>query len=320
MLNSKSNYVIVILVAFVFSCKNSIDNTQKATNKNIEISEGTNINQSKPDFSYTDLEGKTFLPVHQEEDGTYQYLGDISKEYDMGEDRIRFKKNIIKHLIPIEWQSRHILSKNINNGWLQLNLVGNLSDIEDERTHFSYYFKYDKNKNLLFHSRHLESDHLEIFMDSAFIAKKERLIVKNENPLKKYVVNKKSKILIGNKSIEIELPFINEYIDEYGEKRFGKSQIPNQIEAKLLKGSKGEILYLFGEERCGPCPSFSAIYKLNGENLTYRYTRRKGQEMIVLLSKEEESEILKNYGFVDNEFLIQFNHVDTPTYIIKDWY
>ncbi|ADV48981.1 hypothetical protein Celal_1674 [Cellulophaga algicola DSM 14237] len=315
MFNSKSNYVIAIFIVFVYSCKKSIDNTQTAKNENIEISDDTNINQSEPDFNYENLVGKTFLPVYQKEDGTYEYGGDITKEDDMGEDRIRFRKNTIKHLIPIEWQSYPIIGVASKEDWLELKL----GDIEDKKTHFSNYFKYSKNDNLLKYCV-VPNEDIEVFMDSAFIAKKEKPIIKKENSLEKYIVYKKHQIIFNNKKIEISIPFIEPHLNENGVKIFKKGDIAKQLEVKLLKKNEKSLLFVFGEGMCGACPNFSSLYDENGNNLSYRYSIRKGQESIKLISHGNDDEIFTDYGFTDRDVNIQINHKDTPTYIIKDWY
>jgi len=327
MVRLKNNYFLVILIlvssTLFVQCKNQSEKT-KSDKEGLAVSTDTQKpNQSKSKFTYNDLVNKTFLPVHLKEDGSYQYLGDISKEFDMGENRIRFRRNKIMHLMPIEWYEFYIYKKKYDSDWLQLNLIGHYDyHHKDTTNQFLHYFKYDKEKNLLFFSDRRTNDHLEIFMDSTFIALKEREkpVLKKEDIHKKHIVFKPNKIILEGKEVEISVPYVKEHLNEYGNKIFGESQILENLEVKLLRGSKRDLYYAFAVDKCATCANFSAIYDMDGNNLTYSYTTRDGQKLITLISKGDEDKIFADYGFSDRDINIQINHADTPTYVIKDWY
>jgi len=327
MINLKNNYFLVFLffvVSILFvQCKNQSEKT-KSDKEDLAVSADTQkLGSSKPKFNYDDLVDKTFLPVHLEEDGSYQYQGDISKEFDMGEDRIRFRRNKIMHLMPIEWYEFHIYKKKYNGDWLQINLLGNYDyHHKDTTNQFLHYFKYDKEKNLLFFSNRRTSDHLEIFMDSVFISKKEKSkpVIKKENPFTKHLIYKDAEIIMEGKKVKISVPFVKKH-SYNGAKIFGSDEISNELEVKLLKGDKEDLFFLFGEGMCGACPNFSAIYDMKGNNLSYVYSvRMNSRESKTLISKGDEDKIFADYGFSDREVNIKINHADTPTYIIKDWH
>lgn len=317
MFSLKDSYycIIISFLLTLLSCKQEQKKTEL---KNTDIETTSFL---EPNFSYENLVGKTFLPVYEKEDGTYEYKGDITKEDDMGEDRIRFRKDKIKHLIPIEWQDYPIVNVSYKNEWLKLNLVGNLSDIKDKRSHFSYYFKYNKKTNLLKYCV-VPNEDIQVFIDSSYVVllESKKPVVKKENPFKKHVVYKESKISIGNKNVKIKLPFVKEH-NYNGDKIFGSDEISNELEVKLLKGSKEDLFFVFGEGMCGACPNFSAIYDMKGNNLSYGYSiRMNSRESKTLISKGDEDKIFADYGFSDRDINIQINHADTPTYVIKNWH
>lgn len=327
MVRLKNNYFLVILVfvcsALFIQCKNQSEKT-KSDKEDLAVSVDTpKLNSSKPKFNYDDLVNKTFLPVHLEKDGSYQYHGDIRKEFDMGEDRIRFRKNKIMHLMPIEWYEFYIHKKKYDSDWLQLDLIGGYNYHNNDTTNFSsHYFKFIREKKLLFFSNRRTSDHLEVFMDSAFIAEKEKSKspIKEENLFVKYLIYKDAEIIMEGKKVKISVPFIKEH-SYNGAKIFGGDKISNELEVKLLKGDKEDLFFVFGEGMCGACPNFSAIYDIKGNNLSYGYSiRMNAGSSKTLISKGHEDKIFSDYGFSDREVNIKINHADTPTYLIKDWH
>lgn len=303
---------IVLFFTFFLQCKK----TKKESKLNDKTLVAEN-NISLLGFKYSELVGKTFLPVNKEADGTYKYYGDISVEFDMGESRIRFKEKKIKHLIPIEWQSYHILKKENKDQWLKLNLVGNLEDVNEKRAHFSYFFKYDKNKNLLFHSRHLDSNHLEVFMDSAFIAEKESKNSKKKSTYKQNLIYKSNSIIHDSKEINIKIPFIKKHLNNNGQEVFNKNDLMNSIEVFTISTNKGYIYYLTQESNL----SLNGFYNSDGVLLFCNYVSLTSSSTgDVLIKIGDYEKMLSDYNITDDDIGNQLMNVEKAIHTIKNWY
>lgn len=145
-------------------------------------------------------------------------------------------------------------------------------------------------------------------------------ITKNYD-VSEYLIRKESKILLEGKKIQISIPFIIGHVDLKGNAVWGKNEISSNLVVKKIRGQKGSLLSVDGEGKCGACPNFSAFYSIDGELLCYAYSVRVSTYKAKTLLKEGDfKRVMTDYGITSKDLNIQYNHPDTTTYIIKDWY
>ncbi len=291
---------ILILVVMLVSCKKHISGLIVENKQNIT--------------SYNDLIGKTFFALQNEEG---QLVYDSYGVNDMTE-MIRFRQTKINHFKPMDWHNYDIIN-HVSKKTIQIKIKYENKSVDEG---LKYFLKYDKEKHLLYSYPSDKCKNPKTYVDSIYL---------NTIRYKKYpkvsdinvednVINKKIKINIESKEIEILIPFLEEYI--YHEDNIaGRQGISETLEVKLLKGTNGNLYFVFGEGKCGACPNFSALYDFKGKNLSYQYSIRQNvRGSKIIISKGNDSEVFKKYGLSESNINIQINNQDTPTYLIKNWF
>lgn len=266
-------------------------------------------------LSYKDIIGKTFF-VLNEEDGDLIY--DSYGVSDMTE-YISFFENRIEHFMPMDVYSFLIESQeSINNETLEVKTTNN-ENVEYKKL---YRLKYDEKKHCLFS---FENNTKTVYIDKEFLnTVKHKQYSKSLSPeekIKAHLVFLSSEIDTGTKKINIELPFVKEHENGVGDTIWGKDKISSNLIVKMIKGQKGNLFSINGEGKCGACPNFSAFYSIDGDLLCYAYSIRVSvYEGKTLLKKGDFEKVMSDYGITNKDLNIQYNHPDTPTYLIKDWY
>ncbi len=144
---------------------------------------------------------------------------------------------------------------------------------------------------------------------------------KESYKISEYLTHKESKILIKGEEIKILIPFVVEHIDSKGDDVWGKNEISSNLMVKMIRGKKRNLFSVDGEGKCGACPNFSAFYSIDGDLLCYAYSVRvSAYEGKTLLEKGDFEKVMSDYGITNEDLNIQYNHPDTPTYMIRDWF
>lgn len=299
----------LFLILFVFqlcSC-----NQQKKTEKFVTIKE----EQVTSNLSYQDLLGKTFYVLNEEEG---ELIYDSYGVSDMTE-YIRFYDGKIEHYMPMDEYVFLIKSKEkIDSKTLNINTYNEYNSKHKK----VYNLKYDRSKHLLYL---FDNNTKKIYVDNEFLGtvkhKQYSKLLSPEEKVKANLVFLSSEIDTGVKKINIELPFVKEHINIEGDTIWGKAEIASTLIVKEIKGQKESLFSIDGEGKCGACPNFSAFYSIDGGLLCYAYSVKvSAYEGKTLLEKGDFEKVMSDCGITNKDLNIQYNHPDTPTYIIKDWY